>query len=463
MTPAGSLFADRALLPEGWARNVRIAWDGAGRVASVESGVAAAAGDTRLGTRVLMPAPANLHSHTFQRAMAGMTETRGADATDSFWTWRAVMYRFLDQLTPDQVEAIAALAFMEMAEAGYAAVAEFHYLHHRPGGGAYASPAELSERIVAAAEETGIGLTLLPVLYERGGCTGEPLRGGQKRFGHAIDRFAALVGDCETLVARAANRDTRLGIAPHSLRAVSPEGLDACVRLAAGRPLHMHIAEQTAEIDEVTAAYGRRPLEWLFDRHDVGRNWCLIHCTHASDAEIAMLAQSGATAGLCPLTEASLGDGIFQVRHYVAAGGALGIGTDSNIAISVFRELQALEYSQRLRDRQRAIFATRERSAGRALFDRAVAGGAAALARPGGAIAVGSLADLVAVETDSHWFDHAAGDEILDRLIFTDPPADVVGDVWSAGRHIVSGGRHRHRDAVVRRYRAALRSLLSAA
>ncbi len=225
----------------------------------------------------------------------------------------------------------------------------------------------------------------------------------------------------------------------------------------------MHIAEQTAEIDEVLAAYRMRPVEWLFERHAVDRHWCLIHCTHVTDAEIARLATSGATAGLCPITESSLGDGIFNGRQYVAGGGGLGIGTDSNIAISFFAELQTLEYSQRLRDRQRAIFATPERSAGRTLFDLALAGGAKALGRASGAIAVGKLADLVAIETDNYWFDHVTGDEILDRLVFTGPPKQVVSDVWSAGRLVVSDGSHRRRDEIVRSYRVALRGLVPAA
>ena len=233
------------------------------------------------------------------------------------------------------------------------------------------------------------------------------------------------------------------------------------MRLADGRPVHMHIAEQTAEVDEVMDVYGRRPIAWLFDRHAVDGHWCLIHCTHASEEEIAMLAASGATAGLCPITESSLGDGIFEGRQYVARGGILGIGTDSNIAISFFGELQALEYSQRLRDRRRAVLATGDRSTGRALFDRALVGGAKALARPSGAIAVGALADLMAIDTDNHWVDHARGDEILDRLVFTNAPKEVVSDVWSAGRRLVSGGRHRRRDAIVRNYRAALRDLAS--
>ncbi|MEG9884180.1 MAG: formimidoylglutamate deiminase [Hyphomicrobiales bacterium] len=454
-----TLFAETALLPGGWSDNVRICIDGHGVIADVASNIARTATDIDLGGKCVLPAPANLHSHGFQRAMAGMTERRGPGGNDSFWTWRKVMYQFLDRLNPDQIEAIAALAFMEMAEAGYGSVVEFHYLHHQRQGTRYDAVGELSDRILAAAESVGIGLTLLPVLYQHAGCKGEALKGGQRRFGCSLNEFAALFSHCEKAVDSSADADNRLGLAAHSLRAVGPDGLDFAVGLAESRVIHMHIAEQEAEIAEVMAAHGARPVEWLLDHHDVNDRWCLIHCTHMNDYETQAVAKSGAVAGLCSLTESSLGDGLFRGADFLTSGGRIGMGTDSNIEIGFFNELKTLEYSQRLRDRKRAIFASRDRSTGRVLFDAALKGGAQAASRPCGCIAPGQFADLIAMDTDNHWLDGARGDEVIDRMIFAAVPRHRIRDVWSAGRKIVSNGVHGKRDRIIARYRAATRLL----
>ncbi|MGI9407377.1 MAG: formimidoylglutamate deiminase, partial [Hyphomicrobiaceae bacterium] len=380
------VWAEQALTADGWRNGVRVAIGGDGRIVEV-------AADTKPeGVRagVLLPAPVNLHSHAFQRAMAGMTEARGPDPQDSFWTWRKLMYRFLEQLTPDDVEAIAAFVQMEMLEAGYAAVGEFHYLHHGPDGTPYDDVAELSARIAAAASQTGIGLTLLPVLYEHGGCDGRALGPGQVRFGNDPDVFHRLF-DRATTACAALPDDVRIGVAPHSLRAVSREGLKFAVELAPGAPVHMHIAEQTAEVGEVEAAWGARPVDWVLTNHDVDERWCLIHATQTIPRETGMLARSGAVAGLCPITESSLGDGIFDGVRYLEHGGRFGLGSDSNIRISLAEELRTLEYSQRLRDRGRAVLATPDASTGRVLFEGAAKGGAQAAGRDCGAIAPGRL------------------------------------------------------------------------
>lgn len=451
------LWAEQALLADGWARNVAVTLQG-DRIARIEAGAAPAPGDQRLGA--LLPAPANLHSHAFQRAMAGMTERRGPTASDSFWTWRQLMFRFLDQLTPDDVEAIATFVQMEMLESGYGASVEFHYLHHAPGGTAYANPAEMAARITAGAARSGIGLTLLPVLYMQGGCDGRALGPGQVRFGNDIESFARIVEGAEAALS-ALPADAALGIAPHSLRAVTPAALAAAEALRPGAPLHMHLAEQVAEVEEVAAAHGARPVEWLLANAEVDARWCLIHCTQMLRAETLALAATGAVAGLCPITESSLGDGIFDGVAWTRAAGRFGIGSDSNIRIGLTEELRVLEHSQRLRDRGRAMLATEAQSTGRVLFEGAARGGAQAAGRESGAIAEGLLADLVALDTGGVDLDGRQGDALLDAWIFADDDR-AVAEVWSAGRHLVSGGRHRDRDAIEAAYRAVLRRLRAA-
>ncbi len=450
------IHAETALLPDGWAKDVTVEIE-AGRIASVAAGRAAdapadAPADARFGC--LLPAPVNLHSHAFQRAMAGLTERRGAPA-DSFWTWRALMYRFLDRLTPEDVQAIAAQVMVEMAEAGYAAVAEFHYLHHQPDGAPYADPAEMAGRIVAAAQETGFGLTLLPVLYQRGGLDGRALGPGQMRFGSDEGRFGALWQGAQTALS-ALPADAVLGAAPHSLRAVTADGLRFAASL--GGPLHIHVAEQVAEVDEVLAHTGARPVEWLLANAPVDARWCAIHATQMLPAETEGLARSGAVAGLCPITEANLGDGIFDGARYLGAGGAFGVGSDSNVRISLTEELRLLEYSQRLKDRGRAVLATADRSTGRVLYEGATTGGAQAAGRASGGIAVGRWADLVALDTGHLHLEGLAGDDLLDAFVFAGDDR-LVTDLWSAGRQIVTGGRHIARDAVQARFRAVMRGL----
>ncbi|WP_371059871.1 formimidoylglutamate deiminase [Rhodosalinus sp. 5P4] len=442
------IHAAQALLPEGWASEIRVAIAPDGRLAEAPAG---AAPDHRTG--LLLPAPGNLHSHAFQRAMAGLAERRGGAGQDSFWTWRQLMYRFLAALGPDEVEAIAAQVQMEMLEAGFAAVGEFHYLHHQPGGAPYVRLSELADRIVAAAAETGIGLTLLPVLYSQGGCDGRPLGDGQRRFGNDTDRFSRLVegaaGAMTTL-----GPDAVLGLAPHSLRAVSPDALAQIAEVGLG-PLHMHLAEQEGEVSEAMSALGARPVEWLLDNAEVDARWCLIHCTQMRPHETARLARTGAVAGLCPVTEANLGDGIFDGAGWRAAGGRLGVGSDSNLRISLSGELSALEYSQRLRDRARAVLADPGQSTGRQLLEAAATGAAQALGRGRGAIAPGEWADLVALDTEATALVGRNGDTALDTWIFAAGDG-LVRDVWSAGRHVVRDGAHVARSRIEARFRGAM-------
>lgn len=450
-----TIWAEHALLPEGWAENIRVDLAPDGRIDAIHRGAAPDSGAHRV--ELLLPAMSNLHSHAFQRAMAGLSEARGPHPRDTFWTWRQIMYRFLDHLTPDDVQAIAALVQMEMLEAGYATNVEFHYLHHRPDGGFYDDIAEMAGRIAAAASRSGIGLTLLPVHYQFGGVDRRPLGPGQRRFGTTPDDFIRLL-DASEQVLRGLPADAGIGVAPHSLRAVSPEALALCVDLRPGRPLHMHLAEQIPEIDEVQAAYGRRPVEWLLDNHAPDRRWTLIHLTHMTGDETRRLATTGAVAGLCPITESSLGDGIFNATIWQEAGGRLGFGSDSNIRISLIEELRTLEYSQRLRDTARAILAQPERSTGRVILDAGLDGGATAAGRDTGAIREGLWADLCAVSLRNPVMFGRKGDEMLDSLIFAGGEG-LVRDVWAAGRHVVRDGRHMDRDGIIADYLTCISGL----
>ncbi len=448
------IWADQALLPEGWRDGVLVEVSADGRIASVTTGQSLR---DAVKTGVLLPAPANSHSHAFQRAMAGLTERREGGKSDSFWTWRQLMYRFLERITPVQVQAIAALVQMEMLEAGFSTNVEFHYLHHQPDGTPYADLAEMSARLAAAAVETGIGLTLLPVVYRYGGCDRRPLGPGQRRFGNSLHRYAELLEGAERAVSELP-ADATLGVAPHSLRAVAAEDLDDLVALRPDAPIHMHLAETSAEVDEVRAALGARPVEWVLDHIELSSRWCLIHITQMLAHETEALAATGAVAGLCPVTEASLGDGIFDGPRWMGAGGAISVGSDSNIRISLVEELRQLDTSQRLRDHSRAALATNDKSSGRRLFESAASGGATAAGRDGGLIAAGAWADLLALDMGHHDLEGLRGDTILDSFVFAGD-SRMVAEVWAAGRHVVQEARHIRRDAIAETYRTAVRPL----
>lgn len=451
-----SIFLDHALLPSGWARCVRLSIQGA-RFVDVQAAQVPTAADERYAIGI--PGIANLHSHAFQRGMAGLAERRGP-ATDSFWTWREQMYRFLRVLDPDDVEAIAALAYSEMLEAGFTRVGEFHYLHHDIDGGRYANLAEMVERIVAAAGATGIGLTLLPSLYAHGGLGGQPPNEGQRRFINGLDQFSSLFEQSRHAVA--ALQCANIGVAPHSLRAVTPHELANVVALAGAGPIHIHAAEQTKEVEDCVAWSNKRPVEWLLDTQPIDRRWCFIHATHMTPEETSRLAQSGAVAGLCPVTEANLGDGIFNGAEFMRDGGGFGVGTDSNVQISLAHELRQLEYAQRLKLRQRNVLARGEgRSTGQDLFEAALRGGAQALGLSHHGLATGAPADVVALDPKHPALIHRDGDAWLDGWIFG-TNGRVVDTVWSLGRKVVSDGRHIDRDRLRTRYSAVIAKVLQA-
>lgn len=446
------LWFETALLDGGWAE--RVGLDIAdGRIVRIRAGVPPAADAERHS--IAVPGLCNLHSHAFQRGMAGLAETRGP-ADDDFWTWREIMYHFLDRLTPDDVETIAALAYVEMLESGFTRVGEFHYLHGSADGRPYDNVAEMAVRIAAAAVATGIGLTLLPVFYAHGNFGGAPPAPGQRRFLTDVDSFARLMEASGRAIAQLP--DANLGVAPHSLRAVTPEELQAILPLARDGPIHIHAAEQAKEVNDCLAWSGTRPVEWLLDRADVGPSWCLVHATHMTSDECKRLAANGAIAGLCPITEANLGDGIFPARDYLRDKGCYGIGTDSNVRISAGEELRGLEYAQRLEHCSRNCWpAAPGDSSGRALFDGALTGGARALGQSRFGLKTGACADIVSFDRAGATLAGRTGDRILDSWIFAGAGVDCV---WRAGRQVVAAGRHCAREPIVARYRQTLVKLL---
>ncbi len=443
------IHAKAALLPEGWAKDVGITWTD-GRIIAVEPG--ARRQSIYEAHDVVLPGMSNLHSHAFQRAMAGLAETRGA-TLDSFWSWRTLMYDFALKMTPDDIEAVAAQLYMEMLEQGFTRVGEFHYLHHARDGHAYANIAEHAIRIAAASAETGIGMTLLPVFYAHAGFGALPPHEGQRRFINNLSQFEKLLEASSTAVEKLPGAN--IGIAPHSLRAVTPDELKVLVSIAGDKPIHIHIAEQTQEVEDCLAWSSARPVEWLLDHAPVANNWCLIHATHMTEAETRDLGKTGAVVGLCPLTEANLGDGIFPAQSFMRAGGKFGIGSDSNVQISLPGELRQLEYSQRLNTRSRNALAESNASNGRYIHEHALQGGAQALGVKSG-ISVDHPADMVSL--DHSTAPYLNSDQILDHWIFAE--GFKVDCVWAMGRKQVAHGQHLHRTAIAARYVKTMQHLM---
>lgn len=450
-----TIWFDSALLEGGWARDVRFKLR-SGVIDEVQTGVARASGEQAHGPA--LPGMPNLHSHAFQRGMAGLAEVRGP-SSDSFWTWREVMYRFLRRLGPEDLQAIAAQAYVEMLEAGFTRVGEFHYLHHDVDGAPFANPAEMAVAIAEAADETGLGLTLLPVFYAHAGFGGVAPTEGQSRFIHDLDGFARLLEASRKAVADLPG--AVVGLAPHSLRAVTPEELTALSALAGETPIHIHIAEQTREVEDCVVWSGARPVEWLLGNLQVGERWCLVHATHMTPDETLALARSGAVAGLCPITEANLGDGLFPALEFQNAGGRFGIGSDSNVLIDAAEELRVLEYGQRLARRTRNVLALEAGgSTGADLYRAAAVGGAQALGRPPAVLRKGAPADIVSLDPSHPALAGRSGDVLLDSFVFAGRK-DLIDGVWRAGAKLVTNGRHRRRAEIAARYRQVLENVLA--
>lgn len=456
-----AIFADNALLPAGWCRNVLLGWDGQGRLTQVQANAPTPPTGTVVAAGPLIPGMPNLHSHAFQRALAGLTEYRG-QAQDSFWSWRTVMYRFAGRLTPGQLEVIAFALYVEMLEAGYTAVCEFHYVHHDTDGQPYANDATMALALLRAAQRAGIGFTLLPVLYQAGGFGGQSASVDQRRFIRSTESVLRLLEHLQPLCEA---QGARLGLAPHSLRAVPPQalrealtGLDA---IDATAPVHIHIAEQSLEVDACIAWSGQRPVAWLLDHANVDERWCLVHATHMDASEHATAAARGAVTGLCPTTEANLGDGIFDLQAWRAAHGLWGIGSDSHICVNAAEELLMLEYSQRLATRQRIVGATEAQShVASALTLAAVQGGAQASGRPIGGLAVGQQADFVMLDADHPALLELAAADMLSAHVFASNRSSAVTAVWVGGRPLVASGRHHLHHNAMAGFAAARKELL---
>lgn len=448
-----TLHLGLALMPDGWRGDVRLAMT-SGAISAIEIGAAAQAGDERHAFAA--PGLANVHSHAFQRAMAGLAERRGP-GDDSFWSWREAMYRFALTMNPEQMEAVAAQAYLEMLEAGFTRVGEFHYLHHAPDGRPFDEVAELSARIAAAAAQTQIGLTLLPVFYAHSGFGGAPPNPAQRRFICDLERYARIVEGARRALASLPGAN--LGLAPHSLRAVTPAELTAIFDLAETAPLHIHVAEQLAEVEACLAWSGARPVEYLLDHAPVDARWCLVHATHMTGEETRRLAASRAVVGLCPITEANLGDGVFDAPRFLDRGGQFAVGTDSNIQIALTGELRLLEYSQRLVRRARNVLTQPNGSTGRALFEGARRGGSLALGRAGSGLSLGADADVVTLRGDALGWLSADPDTVLDAWIFSG--AAQVDCVYAQGRPVVQHGSHFAREPIRARFSRAMRQLLA--
>lgn len=431
----GKFFFDNALLPQGWAKNVAIETDSVGQIIRVKASAETSSSDGVIA----IPGMSNLHSHAFQRAMAGLGERRGEGADDDFWSWREIMYQFVERLRPEDLRAVASQLYIEMLEAGFTGVGEFHYVHHQANGDPYDHPGEMADAIFAAAQETGIALTILPVLYAFGGFGDTPLLQKQKRFYHDTNSYLRLVEYCRDKSSKEQN--FAVGIAPHSLRAVSPEMLRTITSGNKEGPIHIHIAEQIGEVEDCVAVLGARPVEWLLDNDTIDDRWCLIHATQMTSEETRRLAKSGAVAGICPATETNLGDGVFNGVEYFEAGGAWGVGTDSHIRVDPAEELRLFELTQRLRDHRRVRLAPRGASNGRHLYVEAAKGGAKALGRKTGVIAPGAFCDLVALDPAHPLLTGKTQDEWLDSWIFAGDKSCIC-DVWVRGRHVVQNGAH---------------------
>lgn len=431
-----TVFARKALTGQGWEQDVCISIDNDVIIHIEKSAVPAGVPSFDL----VLPGMANVHSHAFQRAMVGLTEQASSSGKDNFWSWREVMYKFLDQLTPEHVEIIARAFYIDCLKHGYTAVGEFHYLHNDISGKSYASPTELSDRVIAAAIATGIHIAHLPVMYETSNFGGIPANDGQKRFVHTADSFMSLLEMLRKKYEK--TEGVSFGVAPHSLRAVTPETLQRIIAgLPKDFPIHIHAAEQEKEVADSLAASGKRPVEWLLDNHDINKRWCLVHATHMTPAETVRLAKSGAVVGLCPTTEGNLGDGIFPGEAYFKAGGNIAIGSDSNVCVSPWEELRMMEYAQRLSFKKRNVLCDEATpSVGRSLFTRAAKSGAQALAFNSGQIAAGYRADFIAVSTENALLAGKKDDAILDTLIFAVPP--LITDVFVAGKRVVKNGVH---------------------
>jgi len=456
-----TLYFRAALLAQGWAKNVAIEIDGGGLISSVNSNMDCAPDGAEFIEGTVLPGIQNCHSHAFQRTITGLTEQR-LNPEDSFWSWRDSMYKLLGKIGPEELQAVAEQLYLDMLKQGYTGVAEFHYLHHNQNGEQYDDPAEMSHRVIAAAHTVGIQITHLPVFYCFSDFGGKPPESAQRRFIHSLDNFQQLLENLHGKYKSDAN--VQLGIAPHSLRAVDKAMLEGLIRcqdeLNNQAPIHIHIAEQQREVNACIDFCGKRPVQWLLDNFNVNSRWCLIHATHLDLSEIQSLANSGAIAGLCPTTEANLGDGLFPAVDYLQQGGAFAIGSDSQVCVSPTEELRLLEYGQRLQQQQRTLLASEQQpSVGENLLRGALSGGAAALGINAGAIDTGKRADFLVLDDQHPSLYGKTGCALIDSWIFA-CNENPVKDVMVNGQWLVRNGHHEQQDSISERFRTAMDNIL---
>ncbi|TQV84447.1 formimidoylglutamate deiminase [Aliikangiella coralliicola] len=440
------LYAEMVLIGNQWQQNKTLSIGEQGTILSIDDGLLSGAEKV---SGALVPGMVNCHSHAFQRAFAGFSEYR-ASQLDSFWSWRDIMYRFVAKMTPEDAHKVAKYLYLEMLKAGYTCVAEFHYLHHQVGGKFYDDPAEMSHQVINAAKETGLAITHLPVLYTYAGFGKQAPSEAQMRFIHQLDEYCQLLTEINSAYQQEST--IGLGIAPHSLRAVSEEQLSEIVpfirNINPGAPVHIHIAEQLQEVEDSLAFYGKRPVEWLLDNHSVDKNWCLIHATHLTDQEVANLSKSGAVAGICPTTEANLGDGIFPTKSFLEQGGKFAIGSDSHIAVNVADEIRTLEYGQRLTTHQRAVLTSQScASVGQNLYCHAAKQGALTVNQNVGEIKVGNRADIVVLDRNHPSLYLKQDNFILDAAIFACAELPV-NDVMVAGQWKIRNKNHHDEENI---------------
>ena len=439
------LYFSEGLIGQNWAKDICLTVASDGIITHVETGV--------IPHKVaifgpVLPAMPNVHSHAFQRAFAGLAEYKQPGKSD-FWSWRNAMYGFARQMTPEALEIVASALYVEMLKAGYSAVGEFHYLHNADEDQALA----MSDSIIRAADISGIALTHLPVLYQTSDFGGKAPEEGQLPFVHTVDEFNRLL---QILAPRLVGRHN-LGVAFHSLRAVHGDRFGSVIntleKINLSAPIHIHIAEQTAEVDACLEYTGKRPIEWLLENQPVDARWCLIHATHVVESEWQKLAETGAVVGLCPTTEANLGDGLFPLPEYIGAGGQWAIGSDSHISIDAREELRLLEYGQRLARQERTVLVPENGGhSGLYLWQMAALSGAQALGQPIGEIAVGKRADLIVLDDTSPIFAGATYGQVVDAFVFSGQPSPV-DRVMVAGNWVVEGGKHRHEEEIFARYK----------
>lgn len=448
-----TLFAKQALLPSGWTSDVRLHWDGAGHLSQIETGVMPLPYERQYG--YVSPGMTNLHSHAFQRAMAGMTEIAG-EGPDSFWTWRDLMYRYALAISPEQMQAIAAQLYSECLRHGYTSVCEFHYVHRAPNGEFYSDIAETSRQVIAGAQQTGMGITMLPVLYSYADFNQQPLREDQRRFNTNVEQILRIIEVLE----KQRNAQTEIGVAPHSLRAASTAQIsEVTAALPAGRPIHIHIAEQMREVNACLAATGKRPVELLFDTQTVDERWCLVHATHLNPHEVASMAASKSIAGICTSTEGNLGDGFFELPDYIAANGRFGIGTDSHASQGVVEEIRWLEYGQRLKMQARNIASVKgQRRVADYLWQQCLLGGAQASGRAVGSLEVGKRADMIIFDDQHPNLQCSAVEDVLSSVVFTGND-NLIRDVFVGGVQVVENGKHRDQANITANYVTCMQQL----